>query len=363
MVFGDIDDLHYSQRLTTLPEDASQMRGDGPFSSRNDAFADFLSNIGGGTDIQYAFPARNFLNDEGVQEERCRSYEASGSVAYHADCKTWRQVHDKYLKERVQVSRNDAGALHPLDPDDLDVFPETFRFIDGNSPFLRTDMNMMLVRVEELDFISDKSGVSKEEIKALAKRVIASRSSHSASHQALDDILEQWSTADRVDARPVFSGFWADVEDLFVPTERDDWADQMRNRLGLLHLNPAKRLGPISVIVFRYRVRDIPKLPGTPRNTAPLVPPTVLDSALSSAFCPAPPGNLNGQTLDLACSGSEPCGEVLHPVIQFKAEDIWRIGEIQTSVTDDTIRNAREWHMLCLRDITGRPEYARDTDP
>lgn len=336
------------------------------FSSRNGGFAEFLSRMGRDGDIHRAFPARNFLLDEGVADERYASYGASGGIADHPDYKAWKMAHEAYLAEMVQVPRPDTGVLRTLDPSDPDMFPETFRFIDPSSAFLSSDTAMLLLRVVDIKFIANRSDVAVDTIKTLAEKVIASDWARDASYQELSDVLEAWPLSPDVDARPVFSGYWAELSGLFGDTpalDTADWADELRNRLGLVHLNPAPRSGrPISVIVFRYPIKGIPKLAGAPKNTRPLVAPTVLDSTFSSAFCPSPRGGLTGHTVDFGRDSVGPCREVLHPAIKFEAEHVWRVGEIRTSVTDNMLKDARQWHLMCIRDSTDRPDYAKETD-
>jgi len=338
------------------------MRGDGVFSLRSPEFSEFLSVMGNDDELLPAFAARNFLLDEGVVDSRYDSYEESGCVADHGDFAEWVVRHAADLTEKIQIVRSDHGGFDPLDPGDPDVFPETFRFIGASSPFLRSDVGMDLVRVEKVASIANRSGWRADDILSLAEKVIATRDSDTESQQRLDACLEQWALAS--DACPVFAGYWAEVADLFGGTPEDDtpdWADELRNRLGLAHHNPDRLSGkPIRIIVFRYPVRGIPRLLCADRKKRPLVPPTVLDSAFSAAFCPAPRGCLTGYAVhcDGERGGVEPCREVLHPAMKFEAEHVWRVGEIRTSVTDSMLREAKEWHLMCVRDICKRPSYA-----
>lgn len=337
----------------------------GPFSSWNNDFAGYLRRVGSnGSPQEHAFVARNFLLDEGIVEERLESYSGNHCVCDHGDYSSWRILHERYLREKVTVVRGDDGPAPVLDLDDPESFPETFRYIPTSSQFLSSDISVELIRVAELDFVARTAGFAIDTVKRLAADVIASEwDASTPAYAQLNDVLHQWGV--RIDARPVFSGFWAEVSDLFGERPSDDQpdaADQLRDRFGLAHLNPGLLAGvPVSVMIFRYPVKGIAGMKGV-KGSKPLVPPTVLDSKFSAAFCPSPAGSLTGHTVDLGTNGDHPCREVLHPAIMFKAEHVWRVGEIRSSVTDNMIRDARTWHLECIREDNGLPDYALDTD-
>jgi len=311
-----------------------------------------------------AFVARNFLLDEGVTAERYESYDHYGAVAEHRTYADWSGAHESYLTQRICRPGSGNGPPARLDPNDIDVCPETFREIDPASPFHRTDVHLDLLRVEQIDFIAARSGETPERIKQLAQAIVnGDADPASDDYQALGDILESWSL--NIDLRPVFAGYWQDLQDLFEPDEAPDWTDQLRDRLGLFHLNPISRTRPsIDVLVFRYPVSVIPRFRGyrAANDSRPLVPPTVLDGRHSVAFCPAPRGELTGYTIDLRRDSPPLRQEVLHPSVGFSPTHVWRVGTISRTIDEDKLSEARGWHLYVVRDHTGREDYAAETD-
>lgn len=336
----------------------------GPFSKNHDGMTGFLKKLGVDRSLSRAFVARNFLLDEGVTAERYGSYDQCGAVADHGSYEAWKVAHNAYLTRRVFCPGSGTGPPGRLDPNDVDTCPETFRKIDPASPFQRTDVQLDLLRVERTGFIAEKSGEPADRIRQLAESVVdGSARPGDGVYQTLTDILDTWSFD--IELRPVYAVFWQDLRDLFEPNDATDWADQLRDRLGLVHLNPAARTcASIDVIVFRYPVADVPKMRGLSdtSDSRPLVPPTVLDGNHSPAFCPAPPGDLTGYTIDLAMDSPPMRQEVLHPTVAFSPAHVWRVGEISRTIDESRLSEAREWHLLAVREHTGRDDYATDTD-
>lgn len=339
------------------------MTADGLFSVRRQEFADFLGRVGSSSNRSHAFVARNFLLDEWVVAERASSYEESDCAIDHGSYTLWLGAHNTYLTDKVFLAKLVGAPLVSIDPEDADTCPETFQHIDPSSPFLPTDEHLHLLRLEQIGFIANMSGQSPERVRDVAQRVVDSGWERNSDYEKLSDILAEWMA--QSDARPVFAGYWQDLADCFgEPPERDasDWPGKVRDRLGLMHLKPDSRSGnPIPVIALRYPVTDIPGLRGQ-REVRPLVPPTVLDGRHSAAFCPAPREAGVGHTVDLGENSPPTCREVLHPPVNFQPEHVWRVGEIRDSVSDEQLVKAREWHIICIRDLTGREEYASGTD-
>jgi hypothetical protein len=336
----------------------------GLFATHHDGMAAFLRTLGGDPSPMPAFVARNFLLDEGVTAERFTSYGKYGAVADHRSYADWSGAHASYLMHCIYRPGSGSGPPTRLDPNDIDECPETFRKIDPGSPFHRTDVHVDLLRVEQIDFVAMQSGETPERIKQLAQAIVnGDANPGSADYQALGDILETWSFT--IDLRPVYAGYWQDLRDLFEPDDTADWADQLRDRLGLPHLDPARRARPsIDVLVFRYPVSTIPRLRGLTgaNESRPLVPPTVLDGGHSPAFCPAPRGELTGYTIDLGLDSPPLRQEVLHPTIAFSPAHVWRVGTIGRTIDENKLSEAREWHLLNVREHTGRGDHAIETD-
>lgn len=332
----------------------------GLFSTNNNAMTEFLKGLSGETSPTKAFIARNFLLDEGVSSNRYDSYD--GNTAAYKNFGDWRVTHDKYLNNRVFRPGSTTGSPKKLDTTDMDLCPETFQEIDSGSPFLHTDTNLHLLRVEEINFIARRSGELAENIKQLGQKVIANGpKADSDEYKDLADIFENWSL--NIELRPVFAGFWEDFNDL-PEGQENNWANLLRDRLGLLHLDPIMRNGPINVFIFKYPVSDVPKLQNQSdaAGTRPLVPPTVLDGKFSAAFCPAPKGETTGYTIDLTGDSPPLRQEVLHPSICFSPSHLWRVGSIDKEIKKGILSEARGMHLLAVREHTHRNDYAAQTD-
>lgn len=338
------------------------MKGDGILCGGGDGWVDFLERIGVDPAGESAFVARNFILDEGVLAERFESYKESGAMADHGTIEAWTMAHGLYLSERVFRLPVGLGPPALVDPSDVYSCPETFRFIDAASPFLSSDSKARLIRIEELSFVADIGEVvSRPTLKSWAEAVVLSRDSEATRN--LDLVLETWSR--KIDLRPVFAGFPRDMEDLFGDEpagDQEDWADTLRDRLGLAHYDPGSLGTNIDVLVFVYPVSMVPTLTGTSRMTKPLVPPTVLDGRHSRAFLPAPRGSLTGHVIDLSSEARDLRREVLHPRLALTAEHLWRVGTIQRPVDLSALSTARALHIELIRQASGRPDYGVGTD-
>jgi hypothetical protein len=335
---------------------------EGPFARIDQRFADFLKDLATQRSDRW-MPARNFLLDEGIVAARGESYRSSGGAAGHVNGAAWQSAHAGYLEQRVFLEPPaDDTAPKEMEQADEDLCPETFRHLDHGSPFLHSDASLHLLRTEEISFIADRSGYSASRLKGLAEDVMV-HGPRAPGFADLDSALRRWSK--RTDLRPVFAAFWEDLKDLFGSTPAEDrpgWADGLRNRVGLAHLDPGGRGSPIDVFVFRYPVGELARIIEFDPAQRALVAPTVLDGRFSDAFCPAPAGQSTGHTLDLGGSHPGPRREVLHPKLAFGAQHLWRVGTITTPFDTAGLDTLRGLHLVWLQGETGRTDYARNTD-
>lgn len=333
------------------------LTGQGIFSTGHAGMAAFLSGVGTPKEGESAFIARNFLLDEGVSAARFASYQRRGAVENHASIEVWRKRHQSYLGTQVQIAGGGLAPRPRLDPQDPAECPETFRDGFAISPFQDMDPRLDLLRVEALDFVAGRSGLTREQLTPLIDAAVA-KALTADQRNALDAALSTWRL--RTDHRPVFAAFWEDMKDLFEGDAPAEWADRLRDRMGLAHYAPAGGK-PFEIIVFRYRVDRLPRTIGT--SARPLVSPTVLDGSLTDVFCPAPKGSPTGHTLDLnAESELEVRREVLHPAITPQSDDIFRRGSIRRSFDRELLPLARQRHLEQAREIASRPTYGLGTD-
>lgn len=308
------------------------------------------------------FVARNFLLDEGVGRERAQTYSEYVDGAPGPSDDSWRASwclnHHDYLNEQVFVAREagakDGLAHHAANPGSV---AETFRYPAAFDRFGRANAHLPLLRVEQARHISQRAGISESELERLVSGVCAGAGKDSPEWKQLDAVLARWQQ--QLQARPVYAGFLEYFADFLGAAPADDkpgWADELRDLLGLYHLVAGTR-----IVVFRYLVQEIPRPRGRP-DLRPLTAPTVLDQEHSEAFCPSPANANCGHAVDLRGRGREtPAGEILHPWIWFESRHVFRVGTIRRPVPA-TLEEARGMHLLAVRDLASRLDYASSTD-
>lgn len=300
------------------------------------------------------FPARNFRLEWRVPNERVMNYTDSMSIpANPVDAFTafnqLNVLHNRYLETFVhlgtRVDKFDQASAN---------CPESFRVALHLDEFGYSEDNLLLVRAEDLDFIARRAGVSKDELRQIASNVaISNRNADDDESKLapLTEILQRWH--DTLDNRPAFAAYWEDAQSILADP-KPGWAEELRDRLGLLHYEPARKPGrAMDVIVFRYPVRLIPRFDrSSPRL---LLRPTILDGALSEAFCTAPAGIGVGSTIDLAGRDDAPWQEVIHPPIELKPEHVWAIDTLTASPPAD-LAHSRALHLIKLC-LSAAPEF------
>jgi hypothetical protein len=287
------------------------------------------------------FAARNFLLDEHVAAERAAVYE--GDVD-GADESTWGELHDNYLATHVRWTR---GTIPPRTVDSTkSSTPASFRWpvtiLAGIAP------SATLIRVVTLSSLALAASVPLTEMRAALRDAAV-----------LDDLLAVASR--RRDQLPTFVTLWQDVDDLLPEEESDapiDWADQLRDRLGLTHVRPVGRT-PVEIVVFGYPASRLPSA-GSP-VLRPFTIPTVLDMRPFAAFCPSPEGAATGRIVCLEGTlSSGPRREMLHPPILLTQEDVLRCGNVKRGPSP--LPAARKQHLEAIRTTYGRLDYATTTD-
>lgn len=319
----------------------------------------------GARETHRAFVARNFLLEERLQPERVTRYGAFVSPQAPASFDAWLHAHNSYLLQRVFVAGTGEPGQHGLDTSNPQRCPETF--LDGcaDGAWQATDLDLDLLRWISVSDLAWFSEVPETEWLRVGKQALENPRDAGA-QAALGDLLDEAFSSPRCDHRPVFATFYEDFSGCFRDDAEPDWPDLLRDRLGLYHISQWVNPGlPRPMFLFRYPVRHVPRRQGAdPTSHRPLVAPTVLDHALSEAFCPAPQSMPRGRVVTLDWNGPQypdPVREVLHPFVPLGAEHLFRIGSVRRPVPDDLTR-ARRAHIERLRELSGRPDFAQSTD-
>jgi len=337
------------------------------FRTRDPNFAQFLWQ-----EAKSSFPARNFLLDESIAPPRADSYLVSQAQSLNRNRVVglrsrgdWKATHEDYLQSRVFLEQQVGAALPEyLDPADVQSCPETFRYQYASSGFGGADPGLHLLRLVDLRSLLDKARVAigrgapsaEEAFDATSRCAQAWPEPHKADEQdriLIEGIFSAWNQ--KADYRPTFVGFFAEHDELFKDSFSGNWANELRDRLGLCHFGPQKML------LFRYPIGKIPQLKGW-RLARPLTIPTVLDGRQSEAFCPAPASEDCGRLLHLRALDVEPAREVLHPYLDLQLEHLFKAGEISEPPPPD-LSEARRSHLNRLRNHHGHTSFALDTDP
>lgn len=293
------------------------------------------------------FLARNFRLEQEIQDSRIKSYSSRidtfvSTVQPLEALERFKLYHNQYLDGCV----NPGARMDRFDPTASDC-PETFQLGLRLDEFGYSEDNLELIRLEATSFIARIAGVSPLDLHRLAMEVaedVRNEIDNPPKGQELGDVLFRWQ--EYLDNRPTFAAFWDDAQSILADPQ-SGWAEEIRDRLGLAHLDPiSRRAGAeIYVIVFRYPVRLIPR--GERAGTRLLLRPTVLDGGLSEAFCTAPAGSGVGCTVDLAGRNDRAWQEVIHPSIEMRPEHVWAAGTIKTRAPED-LSDPRALHLIKL---------------
>lgn len=324
------------------------------FQGKQPFFA-FLQGTAAGTAIDVAAPAENYVLDERVPDARGGEFLAfNGFSSTAPDKDSWFKHHTNYTKAHV--------ALPPISG--------TFTKINEDAWLPQLSPDWDVVRIETLNGLAGRalskgSHISESKIAGLVRELLAAR----AAGTNLDPLklaeLEKWlQLVNRgSDRRPAFVAPFAEVEDIL---KQPDWADRLRDALGLGHIRLWAGT-PMTVVLMQYNLIRVHNAHiGKPAWAAS---PTVLDDVPGQmpnpCFFPAPKTASKdgyGFTVDLATSGATWRREFLHGHIAYTLDDIRRIGEVTTDVPPKRISDARKDHrdllasdLRHLSDLPARP--------
>lgn len=309
------------------------------------------------------FIPRNYLIDERIDAPRIRNYVAVFPAAGPASFAEWTVAHNQYLEQHVLAKPPAGHDYHAVATNDPAVCPETFRSRLALTPFQGTDLDTHFIRMIAVADLAWLSGRAEDEIFALGEQAVRDPSVTNLARAELELILEDAFLGPKCDHRPVFAAFYEDFLDELRDPTSTAWANQLRDRLGLYHLNQWFGPSPRRVFLFRYAVRDLPRRQGAAEaDRRPIALPTVLDHRFAEAFCPSPKELNRGQLVNLqADPAKQPAREVLHLFMPLEPKHLFRVGTVTTPVPD-YLGPARKEHIFWLRLLSDREDYAVATD-
>lgn len=299
-------------------------------------FFSFLQKSVVGAAIDDTGPAENYILDErlpGAREDDFLALNGFASASHDKD--TWFKQHVDYAKDRVALPAVSGTFTTINQPNWLGLSPdwdviriETLYGLAGRAKSRGSDVE----EAEANDLIND-----------MVRARVAGRAFDPFKEARLVKWLRHINTGS--DRRPAFVAPFAEVEDIL---KQSDWANRLRDALGLGHIKPWAG-NPMIVVLMQYnliRVHDTHI--GKPAWAAS---PTVLDDVPGQmpnpCFFPAPKTASKdgyGFTVDLAITGATWRREFLHGHIAYTLDDIRGIGEITTDVPLARITNARKAH-------------------
>ncbi len=311
-----------------------------------------LSDLLACEDVVKKAHAENYRFEERVGDERRRQYEAEHGPG-GATHEEWLKSHEAYLWDAVYLDS-------PETPDTFLTINEAAQ-VDPAVWGPRGE-KQELVRIEALDFalthttigsvdrVQELLGIHNGDIQCDEVRQTEAK----ALLEKLCDSLNRNPNA----RRPRFAAF---AEELSGDIGQTDWAERLRDRLGLAHLPPKEKFGPYPVALMRYTVEEVVKRAKKLDASIPLSVPTVLDSEPYEVFHPAPRQAPYGRTLNLAGdeADNDLISEVLHPRIDYRPKHLWKVGVIinRRDLSPERLAELRGNHISLLRRSTGRDDF------
>ena len=302
---------------------------------------DFLRRQSRSADTVVAAVADNCRFDERTSTARWDRFEAmlprSTTGPDAIDWLDWTETNQLHLDRYCRVPSTDVpDAFHDVNQD---------AWLDGLAE------EQFVVRIENLTRALRFSALSLPELRELLQQADAGDSN---AVRAVDFFLEDWNRSR--DARPAFAAFHDEVQD---EADDDDWPHALRDRLGLGHYRPSGH-SPIAVALMRYSLTHVFSVQRRRGLPAPCALPTVLDGGMQEFFFPVPRQYPYGATVHLQPDRSDTLtAEILHCRIDYEREHMFRLGEITRPclVHDRELRDARDLHLLALRDACDRDDF------
>lgn len=139
-----------------------------------------------------------------------------------------------------------------------------------------------------------------------------------------------------------------------------DWADRLRNTLGLSHYDP--KGAPIPVALMEYEAGEVMTQAARLGVAQPFVIPTAFDSSPNAQFFPTPSGVKFGCPMALReiYSDVDLVAELIHPKLVYGSQHLTRIGYISTPAPITDLKEMRDSHLMALRVSVVRDDYGME---
>ena len=288
----------------------------------------------------------NFMLDERPPQSGVDLYSRWLGNKPVADLDNWKFRHGNFVVKELNLDIKKPEQ------------PWTFRADNAINRLRQIDPRLYLVRVEDAGWPCSLTGISPE---TLRQNIEKFQQGDTQAADFLNGIVKSWN-AER-DQRPLFATTELEVEDI-IHDNAPDWAERLRDQLGLGHYSPASGR-PIEIVLMRYTVQEV--LDSLSGEGYPAIP-SVLDSGMSPYFFPSPipaPTHANnpyyGHTVNLALVDTEndyamTGVELLHPRITYKPEHFFRMGVIKRPF-EMPLESARAFHLPWLQLDSGRDDF------
>ncbi len=307
----------------------------------------FLQQLSRSSSVIEAAIADNCRFDERISAERWQAFaEKLPDPTHIANFGDWQEASKLYYDKKVTVPSLTR--------------PDTFMEMNQGVWLKDLGPNQTLIRLETLEWpLKDVWKLSLDEL----QKLLDSKTPESLA--SVQQFFDDWNKAR--DNRPGFAAFLDEVKS---EAEAANWPDQLRDRLGLGHYNPAPSQ-PIPVALMRYSLNEVlqnQKRLGWP---AALALPTALDGGMHPFFFPVPKGHPYGATLHLeADRGDSLTAEILHARLDYQLQHLWKLGWIRVphrypenqASSAAPLRQARDLHLLALRVESGRENFGEDME-
>ena len=301
-------------------------------------YQEFLQHHSRSRDAVVASVADNCRFDERAGTDRWQQFD---SLLPATICwKDWTATNKTHFEQYCAVKKTSV--------------PDAFLEINRYAWLQDLPDNQCLVRIENLISPLERSSRvdDLDHLKDLLER--ADNGNDDARHAA-QEFFNEWNNQHR-DARPAFAAFYDQVQQ---EADCSDWPHALRDRLGLGHYGYADGV-PLPVALMRYSLADVFSAQKSQQLKAAFAVPTVLDGDMHEFFFSVPREHPSGATVHLAPKRAGTItAEILHCRIDYRRKHLWKIDYIKRprKLTDDQLREARDWHLLALQEACERADF------